>query len=89
MINANDKGITYLYSCVYCMTGYVGVHTQGIYICVHAATMVVACHSEENLITFALVLVLGFRSKLSSVSEADNSLTFALITLTRFHSHEQ
>ena len=44
------------------MTGYVGVHAQGIYICVHTATMVVACRGEENLITFALVLILGFRN---------------------------
>ena len=36
--------------------------------------MGIACHGEENLITFALVLVLGFRSKLSSVSEADKPL---------------
>ena len=84
MINANDKGLTYLYSCVYCMTGFVGVHAQGIYICVHTATMVVACHGEENLITFALMLVLGFRSKLSSVSEADKPLN---IRINHFHIH--
>ena len=35
------------------------------------ATMTVACHGDEHSLTSALALVLGFRSKLSSVPEAD------------------